>query len=212
MVSWRHYNWNRGESHGGVIDQVEVVALYQSLSSRYQSSSMRVSRRHYQSSSRYVAVICSELQCVAECMQWVAEVCNLLVGAYGSGVSPRHYQSGTRCVAVCCSVLQWVAVSCSELQIVWSASWRSRQRSLSQVLSINYMLCCSVLQWVAVNYRMCDVLIGAKSGSMECALMCCSGLQCVAVCCSVLQCDAVCCNVLQCVAVVLQRVRSARRR
>ena len=112
MVSWRHYNWNRGESRGGVIDQVEVVALYQSLSSRYQSSSMRVSRRHYQSSSRYVAVICSELQCVAECMQWVAEVCNLLVGAYGSGVSPRHYQSGTRCVAMCCSELQWVAVSC----------------------------------------------------------------------------------------------------
>ena len=58
-------------------------------------------------------------------------------------------------------------------------------------------VCCSVLQCVAVNYRMCDLLIGAKRGSMKIALMFCSVLKFVVVSCSVLQCVAVCCSVLQ---------------
>ena len=82
-----------------------------------------------------VAVCCSVLQCVAECLQCVYSVFT---------VGLQYVCSVLQWVAVCCSVcavcLQCVAVCCSVMQCVTACC------SVSQCVAV----CCSVLQCVAV--------------------------------------------------------------
>jgi len=100
----------------------------------------------------------------------------------------KHHGHSMSAPKVCLSIdvlLQSVAVCCSVLQRVVSASSIGYSLSASDVILFSCVLQCA---------QVCRSV-------MQCAAVCCSVLQCAAVCCSVLQCAAVWCSVLRCDAV-----------
>jgi len=131
---------------------------------------------------QWVAVWCSELQCVAvscSVMQWVAVWCSEL-----------------QCDAVSCSVMQCSAVWCSELQCVamsCSVCCPSSLNDEPRALFVLQWVLQWMLQWVAVS---CSVLPIQSKWWLTSLVF----LQCVEVYCSMLQCVAVGYSELQCAA------------
>jgi len=146
----------------------------------------------------YIAICCSELQCIV--------MLDSVLRCVAAWVCTAGSWSG-KCVATCCSVLQCFAACCSVLQHVAA--------------------CCSVLQHLTVGLQNVFV-VWQVFLVWQCVALNCSVLQCVAVCCGVLRCVvfqsgaelcqishsptcwlrvAVCCSVLQRVAACSNAVR-----
>ena len=155
----------------------------------------------------YVAVICSDLQCVAVLS------CVLQCDSARTHCEPLCAVTSKihvlQCVAVCCSVLQCVAGCCSVLQcvalcyiVLQCDSARTHSEPLCAVTRQSHMLqcvavCCSVLQCVTLSaHAVQSTLFMLQCIAVRCSVLhrgteCCSGLQFVAALYSMLRCDSV---------------------